>query len=67
MNIIVDVAYLISRIYTNFRAFPCKKCDVGYYVVNHDDDWWLPASVDCGYKAHRRALCLQWLSDDLDQ
>jgi len=30
MNIIVDVNYLISGIYTNFRMLLCKKCDVGY-------------------------------------
>ena len=35
MNIIVDVTYLISGIYTNFHTFVCKKCDVGYYVINH--------------------------------
>ena len=37
MNIIVDVTYLISVIYTNLRTFLCKKCDVGYYVINRDD------------------------------
>jgi len=35
MNIIVDVICLISGIYINFRTFLCKKCDVGYYVINH--------------------------------
>jgi len=35
MNIIIDVIYLISGIYTNFRRLLCKKCDVGYYVINH--------------------------------
>jgi len=36
MNIIVDVTYLISGIYTNFRRLLlCKKCDVGYYVINN--------------------------------
>jgi len=34
MNIIIDVIYLISGIYTNFHRLPCKKCDVGYYVIN---------------------------------
>jgi len=35
INIIVDVSYLISGIYTNFCRLLCKKCDVGYYVINH--------------------------------
>jgi len=35
MNIIIDVAHLISGIYTNFRRLLRKKCDVGYYVINH--------------------------------
>ena len=35
MNIVVDVNYLISRIYTNFRTLLCKKCDVGFYAINH--------------------------------
>jgi len=35
MNIDVDGTYLISGIYTNFRRLLCKKCDVGYYVINH--------------------------------
>jgi len=26
---------IISGIYTNFHIFLCKKCDVGYYVINH--------------------------------
>ena len=37
MNII-DVTYLISEIYTNFHAFLCKKCVVGYHVINHGVD-----------------------------
>ena len=35
MNIIINVAYLISGIYTNFCTFLCRKCDVGYYAINH--------------------------------
>jgi len=35
MNIIIDVIYLISGVYTNFRRLLYKKCDVGYYVINH--------------------------------
>jgi len=35
MNIIIDVTYLISGISTNFHRLLCKKCDVGYYVINH--------------------------------
>jgi len=35
MNVIVNFNYSISGIYTNFRTFLCKKCDVGYYVINH--------------------------------
>ena len=35
MNIIIDITYLISGIYTNFRRLLCKKCDAGYYTVNH--------------------------------
>jgi len=27
--------YLISGMYTNFRRLMCKKCDVGYYAINH--------------------------------
>jgi len=34
MNIIINVTYLISGIYTNFHRLLCKKCDVGYYVIN---------------------------------
>jgi len=34
MNIIIDVIYLVYGIYTNFRRLLCKKCDVGYYVIN---------------------------------
>ena len=36
--------YLISGSYTNFCTFLCNKCDIGYDVVNHDNDWWLQAS-----------------------
>ena len=32
---IIHVTYLIYGIYTNLHTFLCKKCDVGYYVVNH--------------------------------
>jgi len=35
VNIIIDVIYLISGIYTNFRTFLCKKCDLGDYVINN--------------------------------
>ena len=36
MNIIIDVTYFICGIiYTNFRTFLCKKCDVGYCVISH--------------------------------
>ena len=35
MNIDVDGTYLISGIFTNFRRLLYKKCDVGYYVINH--------------------------------
>ena len=31
VNIIINVTYLISGIY----RLLCKKCDVGYYVINH--------------------------------
>ena len=31
MNIIINDTYRISGLYTNFHAFLCKKCDVGYY------------------------------------
>ena len=34
-NIIIDVTYLISWIHTNFHRLLSKKCDVGYYVINH--------------------------------
>ena len=27
MNIVIDVSYLISGIYINFRRLLCKKCD----------------------------------------
>jgi len=30
MNVIIDVTCIISGIYTNFRTFLCKKCDVGH-------------------------------------
>jgi len=33
--IIIDVTYLISGTYTNFRRLLRKTCDVGYYVINH--------------------------------
>jgi len=35
MNIVIDVAYLISGMYNNFRRLLRKKCDVGYYAINH--------------------------------
>jgi len=35
MNIVVNVSYLISGIYTNVSRLLYKKCDVGYYVINH--------------------------------
>jgi len=35
MNISIDVTYLISGIYTNFPRLLCRKCDVGYYIINH--------------------------------
>ena len=35
MNIITDITYLNSGIYTNFRSLLCKKYDIGYYVINH--------------------------------
>jgi len=35
MNINIDVTYLISGICTNFYRLVCRKCDVGYYVINH--------------------------------
>jgi len=35
MNIIIDVTYLISGIYTNLCSLLCKKCDVRYYVTDH--------------------------------
>ena len=31
----VRVTYLISKIYTNFRNFLCKKCDIRYYLISH--------------------------------
>ena len=36
---------LFSGIYSNFCSFLCKKCDIGYYVISCDNDWWLLASV----------------------
>ena len=45
------------------------SADAGAATVNATDanetDNYM--NLDCGYKAHRRALCLQWLSDDLNQ
>jgi len=35
MNIVIDVTYLLSAIYTNFCRLLCKKCDIGYYIINH--------------------------------
>jgi len=35
---IIDVTYLVSGIFVNFHMLLCKKCDVGYYVINHDVD-----------------------------
>jgi len=35
MNIVINVTYLISGIYTNVSRLLYKKCDVGYYVINH--------------------------------
>jgi len=32
---IMDANYLVTGMYTNFRRLLCKKCDVGYYVINH--------------------------------
>ena len=29
------ILLIISGIYTNFCSLQCKKCDVGYYVINH--------------------------------
>ena len=40
-TLIVNIEYyrrcylFFSGIYTNFRRLLCKKCDVGYYVINH--------------------------------
>jgi len=36
MNIIIDATYLILGVNTNFCRLPCRKCDVGYYVINRD-------------------------------
>ena len=33
--LLITVTYLISGLYTNLHTFLCKKCDVGYYVINH--------------------------------
>jgi len=35
VNNMIDVTDFTSGIYTNFRRLLCKKCDVGYYVINH--------------------------------
>ena len=35
MNIIINVTYLFSGIYTNFRRLLCKNYHVGYHVINH--------------------------------
>jgi len=43
MNIIIDATYYISGIYTNLRAFLCKRCDVKYYVIN--DTWCLQKKI----------------------
>jgi len=40
-NIIIDVTCLISGIYANLHIFLCKKCDEGYYVINHGVYRWL--------------------------
>jgi len=48
VNIIVDVTYLIAGIYTNFCTFLCKKCDLGYYFINHG--------------VYRRRLCCNIIS-----
>ena len=32
---IMDANYLVTGIYTYFHRLLCKKCDVGYYVINH--------------------------------
>jgi len=34
VNDVIDVTYLNSEIYADFRRLLCKKCDVGYYVIN---------------------------------
>jgi len=36
MNIVIDFTCQISGIYTNFCGLLCKKCNVGYCVIN----WW---------------------------
>jgi len=41
MNIIINTTYSFSGIYTNFRKFLCKKCDIGYDGVKKTDDYWL--------------------------
>ena len=33
--LLITVTYLISGLYTNLHTFLRKKCDVGYYVINH--------------------------------
>ena len=35
MNIIIDVTYLIAGLYIKLRIFKCKKCNVGYYIINY--------------------------------
>ena len=51
--IVIDVTYLVSGIYTNFRTFLCKKCDVGYYCVyqssNEIDDYRLVFMVSVSF------------------
>ena len=34
VNDVIDVTYLNSEIYADFHRLLCKKCDVGYYVIN---------------------------------
>jgi len=43
MNIIIDVTYFISGIYTNFRTFLCNRCD--YQLSNDIDDYRLVFAV----------------------
>ena len=37
MDVISDVTCVISGIYTTFCRLLCKKCDVGYYVIDHNE------------------------------